>query len=429
MTVIGVRLLAGRWPRGSGAAGPQGSLRVDLVAHGRRHLEGEAADRVGVVGAEDEGADALVDGEPGQLLGPVAGAALEEAAAGAEPAEDVVHPPDRLRAAPVGLGPLVHQRVHLRELVGIGVPHRRDPRVGQVGGDAQHPRLVGAEPDRDVVGRAWTAVQSLDPVVLALRVDGAARPDLADDVDRLDQRVDRLLRRTPRPAGGLDRVPEGTCAEAELDPAGAEQVERGGAAREDHRRPQRQVGHVGGDADRAGAGGDHRQQRPGVEVLGLVGVVLDRDQVEAADLGQLRELEGALGRGGVGTREDAELQVVSVVGHRSPPSVLLQRAQPGLQPQHRGNPARGDPHSQSPLQRPGRAARLLDVVEAHGVQGVGADDGQAGARATPRAGARGTGRVRRRTRPRRAWRSSPARDRGSTGPVARSPGRRTRRRA
>ena len=311
---------------GARAAGAQRALLVDLVAHRRRDLEGEPADGVGVVGAEDEGADALVDREPGELLGPVARAALEEAAAGAEPAEDVVHPPDRLRTAPVGLGPLVHRCVHRGELVRVGVPHRRDPRVGEVGGHPQHPRLVGAQPDGDVVGRARAAVQALDAVVLALGVDRAARPDLADDVDRLDQRVDRLLRRTTWPAGRHDRVPEGAGAEAELDAAGAEQVEGGRAAGEDHGRAQRQVGDVGRDPDRAGARGDHREQRPGVEVPALVGVVLDRDEVESADLGELGELEGALGGGGVGAREDPELQVVAVVGHRSPRQSAIVRS-------------------------------------------------------------------------------------------------------
>ena len=114
-------------------------------------------------------------------------------------------------------------------------------------------------------------------------------------------------------------------AQAELGAAVAEDVERGHRAGEHGWRPQRQVGHVGRDPYGARASGDRRQQGPGVEVLGLVGVVLHRDQVEAEDVGQLGELEGAGGVGRVGGEEDAELQLLAVVRHGTDPNGVPNR--------------------------------------------------------------------------------------------------------
>ena len=58
-----------------------------------------------------------------------------------------------------------------------------------------------------------------------------------------------------------------------------------------------------------------REQRPGVEVLALVGVVLDGDEVEPSDVGELGQLERLVHPGRVGAREHPELQLVSVVRH------------------------------------------------------------------------------------------------------------------
>ena len=43
---------------------------------------------------------------------------------------------------------------------------------------------------------------------------------------------------------------------------------------------------------------DDGEQRPGVEERRLVGVVLEADEVEADEVGQLRELDDAVGVGG-----------------------------------------------------------------------------------------------------------------------------------
>ena len=104
-------------------------------------------------------------------------------------------------------------------------------------------------------------------------------------------------------------------AEAELDAAAAEDVQARDAAREHGRRAQREVGDVRREADRRRARRDDRQQRPRVEEARLVGVVLEGDEVEAGDLGELGELDDRVRLLGDRRDEDPELQVVGVVGH------------------------------------------------------------------------------------------------------------------
>ena len=166
------------------------------------------------------------------------------------------------------------------------------------GRDPQHARLVGAEPDLDVVQGEGPGVQPCDGVVLALDRHrpraGPVRvlpPDAPDDTDRLDEGVDRLAGRAELAARGHDRVPEGTGAQTQLGAAAADDVEGRDLLGEAHGWTKRQVGHVGRDPDRVGARGDRRQQGRGVEVLGVVGVVLDGEHVEPDDVGELRQLE------------------------------------------------------------------------------------------------------------------------------------------
>ena len=101
-----------------------------------------------------------------------------------------------------------------------------------------------------------------------------------------------LLQRGDGLAGGelaaavrADGVPEGPRAEAEGGAAAAEQVEAGDALGEHGRRAQRQVRHVRRQMHPGGLPGEHRQQGPGVQEAGLVGVVLDGDQVQPGRLG------------------------------------------------------------------------------------------------------------------------------------------------
>ena len=85
-------------------------------------------------------------------------------------------------------------------------------------GQRQHPWPVGAEPELDVMCRRRARMGADDLIVDAAVADRAVTggPALADDRDRLDQRVDRLARSPPRTAIGLDRVPERAGAEPEL---------------------------------------------------------------------------------------------------------------------------------------------------------------------------------------------------------------------
>ena len=121
-----------------------------------------------------------------------------------------------------------------------------------------------------------------DAVVLALDADVAALadiPHLAQDVDRLTEGFDALAGGAPRTAHRDDAVPEPACADAEADAPAGEQVETGGGARGDGRVPQRKVQDVRREVDAVGRGGDVREERPGVQERGLVGVVLEGHQV------------------------------------------------------------------------------------------------------------------------------------------------------
>ena len=79
----------------------------------------------------------------------------------------------------------------------------------------------------------------------------------------------------------MRRLQVAAGADAELEAAAAQQVERRSRLCEHGRWPQRQVADVGEDAHGRRLGQDGRKQRLGVEVARLVGVVLDAEQVVA----------------------------------------------------------------------------------------------------------------------------------------------------
>src|SRR3712207_9048684 len=58
-------------------------------------------------------------------------------------------------------------------------------------------------------------------------------PDAPHHLDRVTHRGDRLGGREPPSTHGLDRVPEGTRSQAQLEPAATEQVEAGRGAGDD----------------------------------------------------------------------------------------------------------------------------------------------------------------------------------------------------
>ena len=131
---------AGRAPRRPGHAPPAPPPRRTAGSHRRRRCRGCRC-------------RSRFEGQAGELLGPVARRALQEPAARTEAAEDVVDPSDRLRRAAGRHRRLVEAPAQLGKGRRLGVPHARHPPVRELAGHPDHPRPVGADPDRDVVGR------------------------------------------------------------------------------------------------------------------------------------------------------------------------------------------------------------------------------------------------------------------------------------
>jgi hypothetical protein len=147
-------------------------------------------------------------------------------------------------------------------------------------------------------------------------------PEVADDRDRLTERVDAGSGPEPAPTHGGDAVPERARSEAELEAAAAHDVERRGGTGEDRRRAQRQAEHVAAEADPLGPGGGEREQRPGVEVRRLVRMILERHQVEPRLLRAHDVVHDGLDVRGRRGDEAAEQQVVAVVAHAAPSRCL-----------------------------------------------------------------------------------------------------------
>src|SRR5690606_37211438 len=156
-------------------------------------------------------------------------------------------PPHRARFASGGLRGLVDARVARLEVARLQVAERGQPPVGLLAHEAQHPRLVGADPDGHVVRGARTALGAVDVMELAARDEAALAvdiPDAADDVDGLRERRDRIGGREAASAHGLDGIPEPARAETELDATLGEQVEARDRALEYRGLTQREVVHV-----------------------------------------------------------------------------------------------------------------------------------------------------------------------------------------
>jgi len=125
-----------------------------------------------------------------------------------------------------------------------------------------------------------------------------------------------LTWRAGRSAHGLDRVPESTRAQAQLEAPVRQQIQRRSRLRQHRRRAQRQVDNVGENSHAFGARGDGREQRPGVVEPVLIGMVLDADQVDARRIGLDRLVEHPQGLAGVRDEEVAELNGTAVVHDR-----------------------------------------------------------------------------------------------------------------
>ena len=197
----------------------------------------------------------------------------------------------------------------LGDRVLVQVAEAREPAVGEPTGQPKHARPVRAEPDPDGVRRGGPGLDPTQLVVVALVGDllALAGPPRPHQLDRLREGVDRLTGLARRPAHRGDVLPEGARSKAELEPAGAQEVDRGGGLGDHRRRPQRQVGHVRRQADAPRAGGEVGEERESVEEAALVGVVLDCNEVEPHLLRGQRLLYRALGVAGVRYDEYSDL--------------------------------------------------------------------------------------------------------------------------
>lgn len=141
-------------------------------------------------------------------------------------------------------------------------------------------------------------------------------PDPADDRDCLFERADALARGEAPAPHRFDGLPERSGTEPELDPAPAEQVETRDAPCEHSRLPQGKVGHIGRQVDRGRLGGGVRDQRPGVEETGLIGMVLEGGEVEPGGFAGLDQRNDRVWLRVRRCDEGAELEFVTVIGHR-----------------------------------------------------------------------------------------------------------------
>src|SRR3954454_6862420 len=178
-------------------------------------LGGEGLGQAGLVGGEDEATGSVGEGDLGELLGPLARRALEEAASlGGELSVDVEEAADVAWFPTRGEGGVVDVPVHLGELGQsiLQVLDRRQPSVRGASDQAQDAGLVGADPDADGVRGGRAAFGPADVVVRA--ADGqddavAGVPDAAYARDRLLERLDGLPGGASGAAHAGYAVPEG----------------------------------------------------------------------------------------------------------------------------------------------------------------------------------------------------------------------------
>ena len=125
---------------------------------------------------------------------------------------------------------------------------------------------------------------------MATKLDDAARQCSAHDLQRFVGERDHLGSAAPCAAHRGDPAGARATSDAEDDPAAGQHAQRRSGFGEDGRWPQLQVRDVGEERDALGLGSQEGDQRPDVEELGVVGVVLDGEVVEARGIGCLSEL-------------------------------------------------------------------------------------------------------------------------------------------
>ena len=129
--------------------------------------------------------------------------------------------------------------------------------------------------DRARVGAAQLVVLPIEAQV------AFPAPYLSNDLDRLGQSFECDAGCAPGTAVGLDRIPEGSCAQSKLETASAQYIQAGGGFGQDGGWTEGQACHIGEESDPGGGSRDHAQQRPGVDKAPLVRVVLHGHIIQA----------------------------------------------------------------------------------------------------------------------------------------------------
>lgn len=183
--------------------------------------------------------------------------------------------------------------------------------------DGEHPRLLGSEPELDGLRGHRSGAVTADGVELAVQSYDAPGQGRAQEPQGFLGECHHVLSASRRSAHRGDGIGDAAPADTELDPSVGEHAQRRGGLGEHHRRTQLQVGHVGEEGDAVGGRGQMRDQGPGVEVAGLVGVVLDGEVVQARVLRRPREAPDLRPGPGGGIEAHSEGEWASVVGHAS----------------------------------------------------------------------------------------------------------------
>ena len=260
------------------------AMSNDLFAHRGRHFFREALHLWhGIRGrTKDECVHSMFDRQFGELVHPLWDPALQETTRSTDLAPHVVDPRDLGGVAAGSDRSVVDPRLHVGKLVRRGPSARGHPAIGGSADKCERPAAPDAEPDANRVDRCRPRLHSGEPVVTAVEADRAlVRPHQPDDVDGLDESVDRLARRPPRTTHGLDRLPERSRSESELESPARQNVQARGRLGQHRGRSQRQVRHIWEHADTLRLREHGRHQHPSVEEAPLIWVVLDTDVLEA----------------------------------------------------------------------------------------------------------------------------------------------------
>jgi hypothetical protein len=137
-----------------------------------------------------------------------------------QPAADIEEPPDVARIPPGLNRGFVDDGVGFDEIGRFDIALRGQPAIGLAPDQLKHARLVGAQPDPDLMMGQGSASGTPRLVIGPVDPDATGSPgvpDAADDADALIQRVDALSGAELVLAHGLYAIPECAGAEPEFN--------------------------------------------------------------------------------------------------------------------------------------------------------------------------------------------------------------------